>query len=155
MPGPVRLATLAVAALAAVALGACGTDTGANNDYVRNVNAAQSTFATNVTRVSQRITPQSTPRQDQRTLERFQEAIAAVIARLRGIDPPAAVGPDHARLVAAMSGFGADIAEANEALRSPTRTTLERAQQTIGRATVTVNDRINAAISAINRKLGD
>jgi hypothetical protein len=54
-----------------------------------------------------------------------------------------------------MSGFGADIAEANEALRSPTRTTLERAQQTIGRATVTVNDRINAAISAINRKLGD
>jgi predicted small secreted protein len=155
MPGPARRATLVVAALAAVALAACGTDTEANNDYVRDVNAAQTTFATNVTRVSQRITPQSTPRQDQRTLERFQEAIDAVIARLRRIDPPDTVERDHARLVSAMSGFGADIAQANEALRSPTRTTLERAQQTISRATLTVNGRISAAIEAINRKLGD
>ena len=154
MPRPASLASAGALLLALAALAGCGGDSSENTAYVEQVNAAQTEFAATVTRVSREITPTSSSRQDQRTLARFAGAIDGVVGDLRRIEVPAEVRPEHDRLVAAMTGFGRDIDEANDALRRPSRRTLAAAQRTISRATTTVNSRINAAIGAINVKLG-
>jgi len=143
-------------ALAALALGACGGDDErkATNEYVRQVNNAQNEFAQTVTTVSERITQKSSSSQDRKTLQEFQTAIDDVVADLRAIEEPDAVTSEHAQLVKAMSGFGAEIRKATRALRNPDTDTIADAQRTIQGATQTVNVRIDQAIAAINSKLG-
>ena len=156
MPGPLRIATLLSLLLAALALGACGGDDerDAKNAYVQAVNDAQTEFASTVTTVSQRITPESSSSEDRRTLRRFQTAIEDVVRQLRTIDVPSDVEAEHRQLVAAMSGFGADIKKATDALRNPNTRSIAEAQRTIANATQMVNTRVDAAIAAINSKLG-
>lgn len=156
MPGVLRTAALALLAFAALALGACGgaDDREAKNDYVRQVNAAQNEFAQTVTTVSERITDESSSSEDRKTLAQFQTAIDDVVTDLRDIKVPAAVKSEHAQLVKAMSGFGAEIEKATLALRNPDSRTIAEASRTIQSATQTVNVRIDAAIAAINSKLG-
>lgn len=155
MPPPATIATLSWLLVAALALGACGgSDREQKNAYVREVNAAQERFAQTVTSVSEKITPKSSATQDRRTLERFRKAIADVVERLRGVDAPEDVKAEHARLVEAMSGFGADIERATDALRDPDSRKIAEAQRAIAAATQTVNLRIDEAIAAINQKLG-
>lgn len=151
-----RLTALLALAFAALALAACGGDTDrkAKNDYVRKVNAAQNDFGVTVSTVSARITDKSSSRQDRKTLEEFQSAIEKVVGELRSIKAPSVVKSEHAQLVQAMSGFGAQIKQANSALRNPTERNIQDARATIATATQTVNTRIDAAIAAINSKLG-
>ena len=152
------LRALALLALAftALGLGACGGDDDrkAKNDYVKQVNIAQSEFAANVETVAERITNKSSSSQDRKTLEQFQAAIDDVVTDLHAIKVPGDVGSEHKQLVGAMSGFGAQIEEATLALRNPDSRTIAEAQRTIQTATQTVNVRIDAAIAAINSKLG-
>jgi len=147
---------LATMVLASVAIGACGgaEEVEQKNAYVRSVNAAQSEFASNVTTVSSAITAKSSAKQDRATLRRFEAAIKNVVGDLEKIEVPKAVTAEHRQLVAAMNAFGTDIASANAALRNPTTRTLDLAQQRISSATQTVNMKIDAAIAAINTKLG-
>jgi hypothetical protein len=156
MPGPPRNLAALLLAFAALALGACGGDDDrkAKNAYVSEVNAAQSEFASTVTTVSERITPKSSSSQDRKTLEQFEAAIAEVVKNLRDVDVPEDVKSEHGQLVEAMSGFGDEIEKATKALRNPDTRTIAEAQKTIQRATQTVNVRIDAAIAAINSKLG-
>jgi hypothetical protein len=151
-----RVAALLALAFAVLALGACGgsEDRKAKNDYVRQVNAAQNEFGVTVSTVSARITNKSSSSQDRKTLQQFETAIASVVDDLRAIKAPADVQAEHAQLVEAMSGFGAQIKKANSALRNPTQHNIEDARSTIATATQTVNARIDAAIAAINSKLG-
>jgi hypothetical protein len=156
-PVPRVLVVLALAlALAAVALGACGggDDREAKNDYVKQVNTAQNEFAANVSTVSRQITERSSSKEDRKTLEQFQAAIEDVVSDLKAIKVPGDVKSEHAQLVGAMSGFGAQIKAATLALRNPDSRTIAEAQRTIQSATQTVNVRIDAAIAAINSKLG-
>jgi hypothetical protein len=155
MSGPPRILAPLLLAVAVLALGACGgeDDQKAKNAYVGEVNAAQSEFANTVQTVSERITPKSSSRQDRKTLEEFQDAIADVVKNLRGIDVPDGVDSEHDQLVEAMSGFGDQIEQATVALRNPDSTKIAAAQRTIQTATQTVNLRIDAAIAAINSKL--
>ena len=151
------LALLALAFTASgLGLGACGGDDDrkAKNDYVKQVNIAQSEFAANVETVAERITNKSSSSQDRKTLQEFQTAIDDVVADLRAIEEPDAVKSEHAQLVKAMSGFGAEIRKATRALRNPDTNTIAEAQRTIQGATQTVNVRIDQAIAAINSKLG-
>ncbi len=156
MPGVLRTAALLLLASVALVLGACGgsEDREAKNDYVRQVNAAQNEFAQTVTTVSERITDKSSSSEDRKTLQQFQTAIDDVVTDLRDITVPDAVKAEHAQLVKAMSGFGAEIKQATDALRNPDSRTIAEAQRTIQTATQTVNVRIDAAIAAINSKLG-
>jgi hypothetical protein len=138
-------------------MAACGggaDERKAKNDYVNQVNAAQSDFAATVAAVSKRITKKSSSSQDRKTLEQFQSAIENVVKDLRAIKVPSAVRSEHGQLVAAMRGFGAQIKQATLALRNPDARTIAAAQRTIQAATQTVNLRIDAAIAAINSKLG-
>ena len=137
-----------------VLIAGCGGDSEENNAYVDDVNAAQVEFADNVARLSREITEDSSPREDRATLDRFEGAIDGVVDDLRRIDPPDVVDAEHDRLVAAMNGFGTEVEEATDALRDPTRSRIERAQRTLAQATAAVDRRINAAITAINSKLG-
>ena len=156
MSGLLRLTAMLLIALAALALGACGggDERKAKNTYVRQVNNAQNEFAQTVTTVSERITQKSSSSQDRKTLQEFQTAIDDVVADLRAIEEPDAVKSEHAQLVKAMSGFGAEIRKATRALRNPDTNTIAEAQRTIQGATQTVNVRIDQAIAAINSKLG-
>ena len=135
-----------------VLLAGCGGDSEESNAYVDDVNAAQMEFADNVARLSREITRESSPREDRRTLDRFEGAIDGVVDDLRRIDPPDVVDAEHDRLIAAMNGFGTEVEEATAALRDPTRGRI--AQRTLAQATAAVDRRINAAITAINSKLG-
>ena len=58
----------------------------------------------------------------------FQTAIDDVVSQLRGINVPGNVKTEHSQLVTAMSGFGAQIKKATDALRNPdARAIAERA----------------------------
>lgn len=157
MAGVLRILALFALLAGATALAACGDDSSREekNAYVREINAAQREFARRVTAVSRQITPESTPAQDRRTLQRFKAAIDTVVARLRAIDVPPDVEAEHEQLVVAMSGFGTEIAKANTALRNPDTRSIAEAQRAVTAATQTVNGQIDAAIAAINSKLRD
>jgi len=151
-----RLAAIFMLVLSTLAIAACGgsDEIEQKNAYVRQVNAAQTEFASNVTTVSAAITAKSSAKEDRATLKRFESAIKDVVGDLENISVPADVTVEHRRLVSAMKAFGIDIASANAALSNPTTRTLDQAQQRISSATQTVNTKIDAAIAAINTKLG-
>jgi len=156
MPTAARVASILTMVLATLAVAACGgaDETEQKNAYVRQVNAVQSEFASNVTTVSSAITAKSSAKEDRASLRRFEAAIKDVVGDLEKIDVPEGVMSEHRQLVAAMNAFGTGIASANAALRDPTTRTLDLAQQRISSATQTVNTKIDAAIAAINTKLG-
>ncbi len=149
-----RMAPTVAPILAALALAACGgSDKKEQNAYAREVNAAQSKFASTVRTVSEEVRPGSSVSRQQRTLRRFEAAIDGVVEDLRDIDPPSEVEREHERLVAVLRGFGADIEKANEAMRNPTPRSIDVAKQRVASATQSVNARVDAAIAAINVKL--
>ncbi len=149
-----RTALLVVLLAACAALTACeGTSADAKNAYVREINAAQDRFATSVTQATRLITPESSPAQDRRTFDRFQAAIVDVIGTLRAIEPPDDVEREHAQLIAALTGFADDIADARKSIRAHTTTAIAEGQRKLGAATITVNEKLRRVTEAINEKL--
>lgn len=154
MPGPARIALLTTAILLAVALGACGAgDSAAKNDYVRQVNAAQTRFASAVTEVKRAITSTSSPRQDRRALVRFGATIDKLIATLRAIKVPGDVRSEHGRFVAAMVDHREAVGRATVGMRSSDAGALAEAERQLTASTITVNARLSSATRAINAKL--
>ncbi len=156
MSGLLRMVALVALLTGAIALVACGGEDDSReekNAYVREVNAAQTEFASRVTAVSQQITPQSSPARDRRTLQRFETAIESVVRQLRAIEVPQDVEAEHKQLVEAMTDFGTEINKATSALRDPDTRSIAEAQRAVMAATQTVNGQIDAAIAAINSKL--
>lgn len=149
------VASIVTPILAVLALGACGDGTGTKqkNAYAGQVNAAQTKFASTVRTASQESGPTRSISRQQRTLRRFHTAIEGVVRDLRRIDPPSEVSKEHEQLASVMRGFGNDIGQANEAMRDPTPRTIELAKRRLDSATQSVNERVNAAIAAINVKL--
>jgi len=154
MSGALRILSLVVLLLGAVALVACGgaDEREANNTYVRQLNAAQQEFATSASTVSQRKSAASLG-EYRRTLRRFEDAIARFTTKLRSIKVPAAVQKEHEQLTAAITGFGADFEKVTAALNNPNARTLSEAQSGIVAATQRANTRIEAAAAAIDSKL--
>lgn len=145
------------ALLVSAALVACGAAEGNStedkNAYVERINAAQRTYAMTVTNVKKSVTPTSTPRQDRRTIERFQTAIAEILETLRTIKVPSDVRKEHGQLVAVFTRLDKDIALAAKTLRERTVQAVAEAQRLLGAATVTVNTKLATARQAINRRL--
>jgi len=155
MPGLARIALLATAIVLAVAVGACGgqQDSSAKNDYVKQVNAAQTRFASAAKSAGQQITRTSSASQDRRTLDRFGSTIEDLVVTLRAIKAPTDVRGEHGRLVAAMTGHRDEVARATARLRSPTTRELAEVQRQLSAATITVNADLSSATGAINAKL--
>jgi hypothetical protein len=151
-----RIAPLLALLLSVGALGGCGDEsnsTDAKNTYVGQVNAAVNQFATKVTNVAKSITKDSSTRQDRRTIKRFRAAIKDVVGTLETINVPGDVRKEHGMLVAAMTTFGRNVADAEKAMRRQTVSAVDAGQRELGAATITVNQRIRAATDAINTRL--
>jgi hypothetical protein len=151
-----RVASTVTLVLAVVALGACGGGTPAQekNAYAREVNAAQTKFASTVsTAASEESKGAQGLNRLQLTLQRFRAAIDDVVRDLRRINAPSEVSKEHARLVSIMSGYGDDVRRAGDAMRNPTPREAQLARQRLDSAQRSVTAQVNAAIAAINVKL--
>ena len=151
-----RVASIVTPILAVAALGACGggTSTKEKNAYARQVNAAQTKFATTVsTAASKESKGERSISSLQLTLRRFRAAIEDVVRDLRDIDPPSEVSEEHGQLVSVMSGYGDAIGRTIEEMRNPTPREAQLARQRLDSAQRSVTARVNAAITAINVKL--
>jgi len=154
MPGLARIALLATASVLALALGACSPkDSAAKNDYVKQVNAAQTRFASAATNVNQAITKTSSARQDRHVLESFVTTLDELVARLRTIEVPDDVRAEHGRLVAAIAGHRDAVSQIAAKMRSPTTAVLADVQRQLSAAAITVNANLSSATSSINAKL--
>lgn len=152
-----KIGLLLTVLMAAAALGGCGASEGNSrkdkNLYVDQVNAAVTNFARTVTDVSKSITPDSSTREDRRTIRRFEAAIKDVVGTLQTIKVPSDVHKEHGLLVAAMNGFGQEIADAGKAMRRQTIRAIAEGQRKLGAASITVYAKIRSASDAINTRL--
>ncbi|MGH2841128.1 MAG: hypothetical protein ACRDKY_09945 [Solirubrobacteraceae bacterium] len=152
-----KIGLLLTLLMAGLALAACGASEGNSkkdkNVYVKQVNLAVNNFAATVTDVSKSITPESSTREDRRTIRRFEGAIKDVVATLQTIKVPSDVRREHGLLVAAMNGFGKEISDAGRAMRTQTIRAIAEGQRKLGAATITVNAKIRSATDAINTRL--
>ena len=140
---------------AVVVLTGCGANKGDEaNNYVDAVNRAQSQFAGTLDRLSGRISATSAQSSDTRVLRSFDTAVTRVVGQLRQITPPDDVTGLHRQLVGEMDAYGRRVRRETSTLRSNDPRRLVAAQQRLLSATDKVSGRINATISAINRRLG-
>jgi hypothetical protein len=150
-----RVVVLVLVACALV-FGACGggsSSDGADSRYVERVNKAQQDFAARVDELSRGITATSSAARDRRTLRSFEQAVDQVGGDLRSITPPGQVRKLHARLVAAVDGYGADVQKAADALNSKSPERLRAAQRELQQATTTFGTTLNDTIAQINKQL--
>lgn len=151
--GRLRLTLVAILALGVVAVSGCEKDTDEANAYVDAVNRAQNDFSSTFDGLSSQITATSTPRQDRRTLQRFQGAIDEVVAEMSAIEVPPEVASLHRRLVGEISRYGEELDKARKALRSTNSREIVAAQRELVSAVTSVSTKINRTIDAINRAL--
>src|SRR4051794_4260833 len=140
---------------AVVVLTGCGASkTDEANRYVDAVNRAQTQFAGTLDRLSGRVSATSGQTADTRVLRSFDSAVNRVVVKLRHITPPDDVTALHQRLVGQMNAYGRRVRRETATLRSNDPRRLVAAQQRLLSATGDASGRINATISAINRRLG-
>jgi hypothetical protein len=154
MPVARRLLVALLAATVLVAAAGCGGgNANRDNAYVDQVNAAQSQFASTVKRLTGRVTADSSPTQDRRTLRSFTKAVDEVVVDLRRIQPPTPVRGLHRDLVADMDAYAGEVHSAASSVTSGDADKLVASQQRLLRATTTVSAQINQAIDEINQTL--
>lgn len=151
----VRVRTLLpmLAAAAAIALGACGEDVKAKNDYISAVNRAQTSFQSRFERLQSKITAVSTPRQDDATLRQFGSAVDAVTAELKRIKPPGEVAELHRRFVTEVESYGTVAAQARKDFKSDDPRKVIAANRRFSGAVTKTASQITATVNEINRKL--
>jgi hypothetical protein len=155
MSRSLRISSLLVLLLAAVALGACGggsNDVEKKNAYVRELNAAQSDFRSSANEISS----QPIPGEDAgkvRFVQRLAGAIDQVVATMRGITVPGDVRAEHQQLIDAMTGFRADVQKLTQTFRGGDARELPAALAAFKAAEAKADSRVDATIAAINSKL--
>jgi hypothetical protein len=142
-----------LACLIALTATACGSDTGAANDYVAATNRAVTSFESRFAVLQSGFTATSTPSQDIATLDRFSSSVAAIVRALKRIKPPSSVASLHARLVGAVEGYNPVIAKAKREFRTTDARKLVAARTRFSVAITQIATQITAAIEAINTKL--
>ena len=157
MPAMVRCRMLARAAalivlVLALAVAGCGSDDG-RGDYVKALNQAQAQLRQRFTKLGSRITPTSTPKQDQRTLAAYEDVVHSTVNDLRAVDPPGGLDTLHQRFVAELAGYGTAVRDARQRLDSDNPRTILAAQSRLKASLARTGQQLNAAINAINDKI--
>lgn len=141
--------------IAAAALGGCATGTKQKaNDYVKAVNAAQTSFADDSARLLARVRGGVPTERTTRTIRRFYAAVDGLESRLRDIRPPAAVRRLHRKLIAATDLLGRRLRSAGADITSDDAGRIIEGQQRVTRAVDVFNRSIDSATAAINEALG-
>jgi hypothetical protein len=143
---------VAFAAVALIAAG-CGGDTEEKNEYVDQVNKAQTEFASQVTKLSTAITSTSSDTADQKVITSYETAVGGVVKDLEAITPPEDVKAEHQQLIDAMSQYGESVGGAVTDLQGGTPQDRLKAATELQKASTTAGNEINQAIEAINKKL--
>lgn len=155
MPFLRSILVVVVASVALIAAG-CGGDTAEKNEYVDQVNKAQSDFAGQVTKLSSAITAPSADTANPKTvasIRSYRDAVDGVVKDLQGIAPPEDVKAEHQQLVDAMSQYGKSVGAALDDLQGGTAQDRLKAAQQLQQASTQAGTQINQAIDAINTKL--
>ena len=149
---PRRLLVLCLLAVAGTAAG-CGGDAEAKNAYVDDVQVAQRAFVSRFDQVRGRLTATSTIAQDRRTLTDFAGAARRFTTELREITPPEAVRQEHAGLMAAVDETTRGLEAAAARLRDGSARARARVRTELSSGIEAGQERIVAAIAAINTAL--
>jgi hypothetical protein len=144
-------AAVLLALLLATAAG-CGSGH-RDGDYAASLNRAQTGLAQRFSRLQARITPTSSAAQDTRTLLAYEAAVRDTVADLRAVHPPEALAPLHRRFVGQVADYGAALRTARGRLKGDDPQAILAAQGRLRVAVAETGRRLNATISAINRKL--
>jgi hypothetical protein len=152
-----RPPTGALAAAVALAVGGCGSSTSASNRYVDQLNSAQRQFADAVASLPGALAPgrvtNSNPSSTRASASAYGDALAAIIARLRAIRPPANVAGLHRQLLEQLSSYGAAVSAAMPSLAAPDRTTRLAARTRLLSAVQAVDAKITRTLNAIDTRL--
>lgn len=149
---PVLRPVLVVALLGAllVATGCGGADP---SQYVKDVNAAQASFAKTFAGLQADITPESSAAADRATLDRFQLATAKVVRELEKIDVPDDVSGLHKDLIGEISQYGKAIERAKQRYTSNSPKEVVAARDELTSSVGKTATEINTTIEKINKKL--
>ncbi|WCB92141.1 hypothetical protein DSM104299_00826 [Baekduia alba] len=147
-----RAAVLIALVLALAAAGCGGSDDG-RDTYVKSLNKAQTGLQQRFTQLGARITPTSSAKQDQRTLEAYESAVGTTVKDLRAIDPPSGFETLHSRFIGQVAGYGAALRTARSRIDSDDPRAILAAQGRLKTAVQQTGQRLNATIEAINKKL--
>jgi hypothetical protein len=151
---------LTLVALAAAATTGCGgakngSVDGGRSAYVAALNDAQRSLTKRFEALQAKVTPTSTPAQDQRTLDAYGRVVDDTVRRLQAIHPPPGFQPLHRRFVAQVAAYGTALQAARRRLRSNDPRTVLAAQATLRDAVARAGARLNATVKAINDRLRD
>lgn len=144
---------LAAALALALLAGGCGGDTKSKNDYIDQVNRAQSDFVAVVDDSESKIQGNGTDQETAKQLDMIRAAAAKVVVRLRAIKPPDKVRTLHASLVKEAQGLVAAFRRAADAYSSGDPAKILTAKANLGKDIEQVNGQLNATITELNNKL--
>jgi Family of unknown function (DUF6376) len=151
MTRALRAALLCLAAVAALALAACGGDD-ESNDYVDDVNAVQNEFLDTMTEVAS--TPPTNPSQAGDVVSEMEDAFATAADDLEAIDPPEEVADLHDELVTTMSDLGTQVADLGESLTSGNPQQTAQAATELQAALTEAQTEVTSLTDQINEELG-
>lgn len=151
MTRALRAALLCLAAVAALALAACGGDD-ESNDYVDDVNAVQNEFLDTMTEVAS--TPPTTPAQAGDVVSEMEDAFSAAADDLEAIEPPEEVADLHDELITTMSDLGDQVAGLGEALTSGNPQQTTQAATELQASLTEAQTEVTSLTDQINEELG-
>jgi hypothetical protein len=145
---------LGVALAIAVAIAGCGGgDTKTKNEYVQQVNQAQSDFVAIVDDSEAKIQNDASDKQTAIQLDMIRAAAAKVVVKLRAIKPPSKVEKLHGTLVQEAQGLVAAFRKAADAYGSSDPAKILQAKVDLGNDINRVNGQLNATITQLNNEL--
>ena len=142
---------VALAAVAALLIAGCGSDTKAANDYVDAVNKAQTDFVNSVNKLGSNTG--NSPDQAKQTFTQLQAGVKKIVSDLKAVKPPDKVKALHQQLISQMSQFDASIGKAGDSLSSGSAQKIAQAQSTFLTEVTSIGNKVSATIDQINQKL--
>ena len=151
MTRALRAALLCLAAVAALALAACGGDE-SSDEYIDDVNAVQNEFLDTMTEVAS--TPPTNPAQAGDVISEMEAAFTTAADDLEAIDPPEDVADLHEELTTTMSDLGGQVADLGESLTGGNPQQTAQAATELQAALTEAQSEVTTLTDQINEELG-
>lgn len=147
-----RLTLALLAAVAALAVAACGNDE--QNSYVDDVNAAQNEFLDSMTQAASQPPP-TNAQQANALVSSMEDSLNAFADDLEGIEPPEDVADLHQELITTTTDVADEIGKLGKALQSGDPRRAAQAATQLSTVVTSAQGKFTSLIDQINTKLGD